>query len=317
MSNTPIQLDQDTAGAPVLTGEEGALRLVLNWALVQLGWTIAFQDAGNQRVAYRNDTVSGSGSYLKLWDQASDHPGDARRSRFNAYSSMSDIDTGLDETGGSGCLVPKSFTADATVRDYLIVGNKEAFWFGVKSDSNTNPYNMFYFGDMATLKAADAGRFMVSGSTNTANSTNTTVMPWNNFPVSDTNGIMNTVTNVDGSIVDQKIIGSGSYSPSGTLNIMSTLGAFGTYPDPASGGISTYDPLLKEFSSNINRGFFKGMVGSLNNIYSNLTNGQIISGQQTPRGARDCRVVLAYSRFSSASFAMAFLIDIESDWTAW
>jgi hypothetical protein len=136
--------------------------------------------------------------------------------------------------------------------------------------------------------------------------------------INDTAGIMNTVTNVDGSIVDQKIIGAVAYSGSGTTtSVSNNLGTTGTYPDPASGGVSTYDPLLKELSSNINRGFFKGMVGSLNNIYSNLTNGLIISGQQTPRGARDCRVVLAYPRFSQSSAGMAFLIDIESDWTAW
>lgn len=85
----------EDAGAPQL-GAVGSINAILKACLVTgygsrtpAGWSIAFEDQANNKIALRQGGANGR--YLKL-----DHSADYRYARVNGYASMSDIDTGTE-----------------------------------------------------------------------------------------------------------------------------------------------------------------------------------------------------------------------------
>ena len=160
----PTILTSDDVGAPTLSGTDGDLYNVLKWALPLLGWSIAFDDAVNFRIAFRNDNIDGgSGSYLRFVDKAADHGGTAQAAQVNAYETMSDLNTGTRKTPNTDASYwQKSRLADATVRKYRIWGDKYRFVLAVWHDLVTNDDRIVLTlaGDLVSYDPADLGFFL-------------------------------------------------------------------------------------------------------------------------------------------------------------
>jgi hypothetical protein len=134
----------DDPGALKLDGTAGSFYAIIKHCLTGAGWSVAFDDPVNFKIALRNSLAhGGSGGYLRVHDNAS-FTGGGRVASWQAYESMSDIDTGTlqccddwiwkaREAGGAQ-------GADAVRRCWVIVADERtcylSTWVG---DDNASP----------------------------------------------------------------------------------------------------------------------------------------------------------------------------------
>lgn len=325
--SVPTVLRSTDSGAPDLTGEDGSLYDVLKWALPQLGWTLEHDDATNFRAAFRNDPTTGTGYYFRLVDKAADHNADARRARVTGYSSMSDVDTGVDpiEPSGGQCFIVKSTTLDATARAYMVFGTETGFYLLVDSFSDRKS-KLFFIGDFRSLDSSDNKNFIVCASANTSTSMTQNIMPWR--------------VNDDGQSIGAWAFDHQGTSPqsthhicvhsvfSGDDNSMIAFSGFdGVYPEPVTGGVMTAELWLKQDSGNALRGRLPGILAICNNIDSAVdwasvyspTEFQTIEDQAMPHGVGTMSYQYIdhnwdWSYYSNQSI---WGWDLDADWGAW
>lgn len=172
MTTTRIYRSTDS-GAPVLTGAVSALINVLDKCLVEgygdkvpAGWSKPF--TGTNKAAFRNSVAAGgTGMYLRVDDNGSG-TGGAREALLRAYSAMTDVDTGSDETPSvaqvAGSIVwRKSNTTDSTARPWVLIADELTVYLCVSTGTNTYGDGFYGAGDFASEVAGDAWRIMIFG----------------------------------------------------------------------------------------------------------------------------------------------------------
>lgn len=166
----------DDPGALKLDGTAGSFYAIIKHCLTEAGWSVEFDDPGNFKVVLRNSQAhGGSGGYLRVHDDGS-FTGGGRVASWQAYESMTDIDTGTlqccDNWAWKAREAGGAEGADAVRRCYLIVADERtcyiSTWVG---DNNANPrgvnpspadnvhwgYSMGWVGDIEPFVAGDPG----------------------------------------------------------------------------------------------------------------------------------------------------------------
>jgi len=161
----------EDAGAPVLSGQAGALIALLDKVLVDgygskapLGWTKPY--SGTNKAVYRLDHTLNSGRYLRVDDS------NAQYAIVNAYDAMSDVDTGID--GFPAIATPrywrKSNLSDTSARSWAIYGDEAIFYPMLKWHPTNGGYGWHVFGDVIPLDDALGPRTIFTGSPNISES---------------------------------------------------------------------------------------------------------------------------------------------------
>lgn len=155
------------SSAPVLTGQVGSLVTLLDAVLVNgygaksaAGWTKPY--SGTNKAVYRNNSTTGTGSYLRVDDNITSY---AYRAYVNGFAAMTGVDTGTDAFPSSTLTYSvwgKSATQDATARPWVIVADKFRFYIFVRGSENGSDWANGFFGDIISYKAADAYRAMLA-----------------------------------------------------------------------------------------------------------------------------------------------------------
>lgn len=266
------------AGAPnVLAGTIGTLITVLDACLVNgygakagAGWTKPF--SGTNLAAYKQG--SGCGFYLRVDDSAL-----AVQAKAVGYETMFDVNTGTNAFPTSGQLstgvyFPKSSTADAVVRPWVVVATSKAFYLYVHYDETnitaSSTYKLIaFFGDFTSYKSGDAYNCAIVGS----NAVNASV---NNFGLTASalnvslNGhyVARSYTQVGGSINAGKVIDS---ARNGATYRIGNAGASTPYPSPITGGIDMCPVVVTEGASGqiVARGEMPGLYAPLHTLPAN------------------------------------------------
>lgn len=160
-------------GAPTLSGTAGDLVNLLDKCLVTgygakaaAGWTKPF--TGTNKAAFRPG--AGTKLYLRVQDDAPG-AGGAKEARITGYETMTAVDTGTapfptaaQGVGGIAMVVArKSNTANATVRDWIVVADSRTCYVFVLTGDVANNYFTFAFGDFYSFKTDDAYNCMIMG----------------------------------------------------------------------------------------------------------------------------------------------------------
>lgn len=153
-----VSLSQDSAGAPALSGTNGTLCTVLDWALPQAGWAIEYTNGANARV-YRpatgnrhrlhvnHDSVVSGAAYLATI-----------RGCENASSATDLVDPfpTVAQVTNANSTVCVSTAAGATARPYRIVAIDTFLLMAISTTSgNTAGWDLFFFGDAIPRYAGD------------------------------------------------------------------------------------------------------------------------------------------------------------------
>lgn len=179
MSVGTLYLTNLSSGAPALSGQNGSLCAVLDWALVQKGWAIEY--TGTNARVYRPP----AGNRFRLYvahDTAIS--GDARlattRGCENASSvtSLTDPFPTVSQWANAQASLLVSITANSTARDYrILVTDRMVVMFTNTGSSNNQNWDMMVFGDAYGADAADVyGTIMHIGAVTTATSANSRAM---------------------------------------------------------------------------------------------------------------------------------------------
>ena len=159
MATGALILTEASSGAPTLSGSNGTLCAVLDWALVKKGWAIEYS-ATNARV-YR----PGSGNRHRLFvAHDSSISGDARLATVRGCEGASSATiAGLVDpfptvaqvaNASSSFLV--STSSSTAARSYFIVVTATNVLIAVKAgDINTSNWDVFFFGDTYGAEAGD------------------------------------------------------------------------------------------------------------------------------------------------------------------
>lgn len=123
--------------------------------LAPAGWEKPFEDVGSHKAVYRSKNVFSTGHHLRVLDSATQY------ARVRGYESMSDVDTGvnpfptLTQASESNASWPKSTSADATPRAWVVVGDSRFFHYIPTWHSSYDWEDFFCFGDLQPLFSAD------------------------------------------------------------------------------------------------------------------------------------------------------------------
>ena len=320
----PTVLSHASTGAPALTGEDGSLYEIFKWALPQLGWAVAYDEPGEFRVALRNDPVAGTGYYLKIWDDSSDHAGTARHARAQVFLDMTGIDAGIDPAFSVQRFIAKSPALSSTTRHWYIIGDAQRFYFLRDADGTTNRgggFNCYHFGDFNPFFPQDPGPYFCPLSSSSGFGTQDPAWALSAVSVSDA------LTPTDASTASRTdyqeslpVLFNGSGS--GTARLRSFAGASSGAPNMGDNGgtqLAPSNPASRVFvaEGNLLRG---ELVGALNPLQSRPFG----SGSQLVPGVHNGREPVDVMYFNMTMFFNennpnrgSIYIDVSSDWSDW
>lgn len=311
----PTILTSADAGAPVLSGSEGALREVWKWALPQLGWTEEFDDPVNQQVVFRNNPTTGTGDYIKVYDGASD-PSVTTHARLESYATMSDINTGTDMVGSTDCYQIKSTDADTDPRDWWIVGDDRSFWWiNRNTEDNARYATCNYIGDIHSVNPGDNGVFMIGGNNSLSTSDSSTGAPIEGFsdgvPMGDFCSLR---YNSSGLSVGERQE-CNSWHPDGQAS-----GGFFMCNGNATmegGGYIVGNLYIRDSSSDRWRGLLRGQVLHNVNLLSSYDTsiGPVeLSNRTMPLGNGDLWLMFCSNRIAWSAVQVVLALDVTNDW---
>ncbi|WP_312321011.1 hypothetical protein [Stenotrophomonas sp.] len=179
MSLIPTIYRSTDPGAPVLSGQAGSLLALLHAVLVTgygsgaslksgAGWTCPFSSSTVH--VYRNSSISGSGAYLRVRDDASaDMLNSPCLAQAIGYSAMSDIDTGENRTPSlsmqaRGSLIAKAPPGNTAPREWIAIATEIGFYLFTDWSIYNRGRAPYYFGDLISSVGGDAYPFAMFGS---------------------------------------------------------------------------------------------------------------------------------------------------------
>ena len=329
-----VLLRHTDAGAPILNGTDGSLYNVLKWAAPQLGWSIAFDDEADFKLALRNDPLTGTGAYLQVTDKASLHDTDARSARVQGYLTMD----GLDDGGGAWMdgaqrFWLKSLTADSAARDWVIIGDQRTIYFLPRAQQNISGANgerlfVQIAGDFDSFKQADGGAFLITPSfvhisyTGSRRVAGLPAMAQRQFNATAGSGTDESNT----SMVDCAATNASGTASGQLLHCMSTpaivTGAADTYrvgalgpgsPDIISSGINTAPIRLVE--GNNLRGQLRGIFNPLHDVANAWSATQPLNGVGLPGGPASAFGVLVTNINGNTNTGRGAVVFDLGDWS--
>lgn len=269
--------------APTLSGTAGDLTNLLDKCLADgygsktaLGWAKEF--TGSNKRVYR--PASGNRFRLRVDDSGTS------QARVIGYESMSDVDTGTNgfptnaQVSG-GLYWGKSTTANATTRDWILIGNDTFFILFVNSASASlfSTAIAMCFGDFTSYKSGDAFNTIIIGST-TADSTT------NNVSVLSATAAAGTGVYVARSYTQSGTsINCGKHAGADFGNGMTVMcAATNVYPDAISGGMMLNRVYISESAALPRRGYLPGVWTHLHTLASGPAHGDTWTGDTDAAG---------------------------------
>ncbi len=330
MSLVPTVYKSTDPGAPLLSGQPGALAMLLDALLVDgygsganrkpgMGWTRAFSGS-NVRV-FRNAPITGTGFYLRVDDTAQ------RSALVRGFATMSDIDTGTDPAPTialkpSGSRWDKSSVANAEGREWVAVGTEKFFYLFIDTSAQYQRYggqamHPHYAGDMVSLKPGDRHHYVVSykGSDQEMSSTIGYSLKgnysWSNSPTADsaTSCFIGRNASANPGSIRAALMADGQY----------TSGSFGNstqfppYPYPLNSGL-LYSPVVVFEASYVPRGYLPGLYAPIHRCpFPDMTVVSDIGGLPSGTQLLAKGYILDTTAYSD-SYIGQVLIDIANEW---
>ena len=152
---------------------DGAATGTITSKAAPAGWQELFAGALVNVIALKPSVVEATGCVLRVDDTGTNN------ARVRAYEAMSDISTGvgmtpLESQAAGGLWWPKSATANATARAWILVADARGFYLAV-APAGGDRYTLLFAGDIASLKSGDAYGYLLTG--NQGDQTNASSVP--------------------------------------------------------------------------------------------------------------------------------------------
>lgn len=276
--NAVIQVDGVTGGLAGLNGEQkvltsnattvtfataladGTAAGTITMKIAPAGWTKPF--TGTNLAVFRNDSVTGTGTYLRVDDTAT------LNARVLGYLTMSDVNTGtnvfpLESQVSGGDWWTKSSAANSTANAWFIFADSRMVYFArAYQQSGPTDYQLSAFGDVISTKSSDPYCAIICGEVSNVSSS---------YVGGAQNYYYGNAGPSSGLYCPRSYTGIGSSVPMGkTFPSLNGIGGFGTsganssgapFPNPTDGGVYVVPHYVFEAQAggpNVHRGVSPG-----------------------------------------------------------
>ena len=262
---------------------DGAATGTITSKAAPAGWQELFAGALANVIALKPSVVEATGCVLRVDDT------DTINARVRAYEAMSDISTGvgmtpLESQAAGGLWWPKSATANATTRAWILVADARGFYLAV-APAGGDRYTLLFAGDIASLKSGDAYGYLLTG--NQADQTNTSSVPDGCVGYSHRSAragayLVRAHTAIGQSTAVQRL---GAHHNGSTADVYAGTAGYsvGTYPNGPNNGLMT--GALELFALGI-RGTLPGLLHPVQDCGNAFATGAIVDGTGDLAGRR-------------------------------
>lgn len=262
---------------------DGAATGTITSKAAPAGWQELFAGALANVIALKPSVVEATGCELLVDDTG------AINARVRAYEAMSDISTGvgmtpLESQAAGGLWWPKSATANATARAWILVADARGFYLAV-APAGGDRYTLLFAGDIASLKSGDAYGYLLTG--NQADQTNAFSVPDGCVGYSHRSArtgayLVRGYTAIGQSTAAQRL---GAHHNGSTADVYAGTAGYslGAYPNGANNGLLT--GALELHAAGL-RGTLPGLLHPVQDCGTSFATGATVDGTDDLAGRR-------------------------------
>ena len=262
---------------------DGAATGTITSKAAPAGWQELFAGALANVIALKPSVVEATGCVLRVDDTG------AINARVRAYEAMSDISTGvgmtpLESQAAGGLWWPKSATANATARAWILVADARGFYLAV-APAGGDRYTLLFAGDIASLKSGDAYGYLLTG--NQGDQTNAYSVPDGCVGYSHRSArtgayLVRGYTAIGQSTAAQRL---GAHHNGSTADVYAGTAGYslGAYPNGANNGLLT--GALERHAAGL-RGTLPGLLHPVQDCGTSFATGATVDGTDDLAGRR-------------------------------
>lgn len=262
---------------------DGAATGTITSKAAPAGWQELFAGALTNVIALKPSVVEATGCVLRVDDT------DTINARVRAYEAMSDISTGvgmtpLESQAAGGLWWPKSATANATARAWILVADARGFYLAV-APAGGDRYTLLFAGDIASLKSGDAYGYLLTG--NQGDQTNASSVPDGCVGYSHRSArtgayLVRGYTAIGQSTAAQRL---GAHHNGSTADVYAGTAGYslGAYPNGANNGLLT--GALELHAAGL-RGTLPGLLHPVQDCGTSFATGATVDGTDDLAGRR-------------------------------
>ena len=262
---------------------DGAATGTITSKAAPAGWQELFAGALANVIALKPSVVEATGCVLRVDDTGTIN------ARVRAYEAMSDISTGvgmtpLESQAAGGLWWPKSATANATARAWILVADARGFYLAV-APAGGDRYTLLFAGDIASLKSGDAYGYLLTG--NQADQTNASSVPDGCVGYSHRSArtgayLVRAYTAIGQSTAAQRL-GAHHNGSAGDVYAGTAGYSLGAYPNGANNGLLT--GALELHAAGL-RGTLPGLLHPVQDCGTSFATGATVDGTDDLAGRR-------------------------------
>ena len=262
---------------------DGAATGTITSKAAPAGWQELFAGALANVIALKPSVVEATGCVLRVDDTGTIN------ARVRAYEAMSDISTGvgmtpLESQVAGGLWWPKSATANATARAWILVADARGFYLAV-APAGGDRYTLLFAGDIASLKSGDAYGYLLTG--NQGDQTNASSVPDGCVGYSHRSArtgayLVRAYTAIGKSTAAQRL---GAHHNGSTADVYAGTAGYslGAYPNGANNGLLT--GALELHAAGL-RGTLPGLLHPVQDCGTSFATGATVDGTDDLAGRR-------------------------------
>ena len=262
---------------------DGAATGTITSKAAPAGWQELFAGALANVIALKPSVVEATGCVLRVDDTGTIN------ARVRAYEAMSDISTGvgmtpLESQAAGGLWWPKSATANATARAWILVADARGFYLAV-APAGGDRYTLLFAGDIASLKSGDAYGYLLTG--NQGDQTNASSVPDGCVGYSHRSArtgayLVRGYTAIGQSTAAQRL---GAHHNGSTADVYAGTAGYslGAYPNGANNGLLT--GALELHAAGL-RGTLPGLLHPVQDCGASFATGATVDGTDDLAGRR-------------------------------
>ena len=247
------------------------------------GWQELFAGTVTNVLCVKPTVPEATGCVLRVDDTGTIN------ARVRAYEAMTDASTGVGPTPmesqvAGGLYWPKSSSANATARPWIVIADERGFYLAV-DPTGDGRYTLTYAGDIASLKSGDAYGYLLTG--NQADQTDTSSVPDGCVGYSHRSArtgayLVRSHTAIGQSTAVQRL---GAHHNGSTADVYAGTAGYslGTYPNGPNNGLLT--GALELHGLGI-RGTLPGLLHPVQDCGSAFATGGVVEGSDDLLGRR-------------------------------
>lgn len=260
---------------------DGAATGSITSKLAAAGWQQLY--AGTNMAALKPSVVEATGCVLRIDDTGT------LNARVRAFEAMTDVSSGvgltpLESQVEGGLYWPKSSSANATARPWIVIADERGFYIAV-DPTGTGRYTLSYSGDIASLKSGDAYGYLLTGNQSDQAAASTVPDGCCGYSGRSARGgayLVRAHTAIGQSIAAQRL---GAHHNGSTADVYAGTPGYsvGAYPNGANNGLMT--SALELHSLGI-RGTLPGLLHPVQDCGNAFATGTIVDGTDDLAGRR-------------------------------